>query len=383
MHPNPPRTFITCHWPPSVASYLDMLATRGTRPLDNLSLCTTCGSDASSSEHYAPPVVARTDRGRPGPLLNGWNRNLRPIDLELNDSEDKSGRVSAAVTQVVNRNLNQSRTSLTILCHISEPIAMFTSTKQLIEAIRDAMKGMLLEDGRSSRWLISQRMNIGHKILAECGLFHQDISANSVFLTKCGQFKGFLHDLDYSIYAREWGQPGDCQLGTLSYGIRAPRKVSWHIGIETCHESYATVQGTFEFMARDILDGNSYLPKHDLESFFWLLASITICPRDRPWSLDSLKRVVLNKVARDAGSARAPWLEYITLSEDVRRNKPLMQLLDQLAHLVLEPDVDHTCMLRVFEDALDSQGWPEDDANLYRDLDSRPNYYQYAFQRDG
>ena len=61
-------------------------------------------------------------------------------------------------------------------------------------------------------------------MLAECGLLHQDISANSLSLTKSGQFKGFLHDLDYSIYALERGQGDPRQLGALLY--RIPRTVS-------------------------------------------------------------------------------------------------------------------------------------------------------------
>lgn len=67
-------------------------------------------------------------------------------------------------------------------------------------------------------------MNIGHQALAEYGLLHQDISANSVSLIKSGQFKGSLHDFDYSVYARERGQDN-----------RIPRTVSRYIGNETCH----------------------------------------------------------------------------------------------------------------------------------------------------
>ncbi|KAF8344644.1 hypothetical protein F5887DRAFT_256789 [Amanita rubescens] len=299
-----------------------MLATHGTGSSGSLD----SDNFFLSSKDHAPPVIARTDRGRPASLLNGWNRNLRPIDIELNGSEEKNGRVLGAVAHVVN--LNRSRTSFkTTLCDISEPISTFTPTKQCVEAIRDAIKG--------------------HKALAECGLLHQDISANNVSLTKSGQFRGFLHDLDYTIYARERGQHDDCQLGTLSYGI--PRK------------------GTHEFMARAIRHGSPYLPKHDLESFFWLLMLITICHLNHGRTPNYPRSILnCNRVLRSPELARArktSWL-VTTLGKENMSNKPLMQLLDQLPCLLLEPNVDHTRMLRVLEDALDNQGWPEDDTYL-------------------
>ena len=85
---------------------------------------------ALSSEHCASPVIARIDPGRPALLRNLWL-----IDVDLKDSGE-------TVAHVVNRT--------TTLCHISEPIAKFTPTKYLVEAVRDAIKGMLLKGGRSS-----------------------------------------------------------------------------------------------------------------------------------------------------------------------------------------------------------------------------------------
>ena len=48
-------------------------------------------------------------------------------------------------------------------------------------------------------------MKIGHKALSmECGLIHRDVSGSNVLLATSGKSKGFLHDLDYSAYVREW-----------------------------------------------------------------------------------------------------------------------------------------------------------------------------------
>ncbi|KAF8346714.1 hypothetical protein F5887DRAFT_92617 [Amanita rubescens] len=313
----------------AVASCLGMLETHGTGSLGSLDIYPKCEFDASS----ASPVIARTDLGRPAPLLIGWNRKLRPIDIELKDSEDKNDRVSGVVSHVVN--LDRTCTSLTTLCHISEPITTFTCSKQVIEAVRDAIKGMLLNDGQSSRWLISRPINIGHKVLVECGLLHQDISASNVSLAKSGQFKGFLHNLDYSIYARERGQDENCRLGTLSYGI--PR------------------MGTFEFMARDILGGDPHPPKDDLESFFWLLAWTIFRRMNYARALKSLKKVFNNPWdARSARAAKTTWLADVALDEKIvtERNVRTESFIPQLARLLLEPDVDHNRMLLVFEDVL-------------------------------
>jgi hypothetical protein len=59
----------------------------------------------------------------------------------------------------------------------------------------------------------------------ECGLLHRDVSGSNVLLTTSGQSKGFLHDLDYSTYVREWdkfagqGQGDDDQLCAYSSNI--------------------------------------------------------------------------------------------------------------------------------------------------------------------
>lgn len=73
---------------------------------------------------------------------------------------------------------------------------------------------------------------------------------------------------------------------------------------------------------------------------------------DDPWGAES------------ARARKIKWLENISSAQEILHltgYEPLMQLLDQLVRLLLEPDLDHTRMLRVFEGALDDQGWPEKD----------------------
>ena len=134
------------------------------------------------------------------------------------------------------------------------------------------------------------------------------------------------------------------------------------------------------------VDDDSHTPMDDLESFFWLLAWIAIRYKNYGRTSNSISTVYSPPNAQAARAYKIEWLKDITLGKEivmVKRNKPLKQLFDQLARLLLVPDLDHSRMLRVFEDALDSQGWPEDDAHVpivHRGPDSRPNYYYYAFQ---
>jgi len=114
-----------------------------------------------------------------------------------------------------------------------------------------------------------------------------------------------------------------------------------------------TIQGTFQFLARDILGGDSHSPKDDLESFFWLFVWTSLRRVKCGWTSNVLRTIFENSWnAQSARKRKITWLEDITDEKyvDAKENKPFMQ---QLACLFLEPDVDHTRMLRLFEDALD------------------------------
>jgi hypothetical protein len=105
-------------------------------------------------------------------------------------------------------------------------------------------------------------------------------------------------------------------------------------------------------MARDILGGDPHPPKDDLESFFWLLAWTIFRRMKYARTLKSLRKVFDNPWnARSARAGKTTWLEDAALGEkiDTVRNE---SFLPQLARLLLEPDVEHSRMLLVFEDVL-------------------------------
>ncbi|OBT60889.1 hypothetical protein VE03_09937 [Pseudogymnoascus sp. 23342-1-I1] len=104
------------------------------------------------------------------------------------------------------------------------PLHAYRSTKELLEALRDAVRGhkSLLEDGK---------------------ILHRDISENNIIVTEAaskGEPKGRLIDLDL---AKE--------LDSVPSGA-----------------SHRT--GTMQFMAIEVLQGKGHTYRHDLESFFYV-----------------------------------------------------------------------------------------------------------------
>ena len=111
------------------------------------------------------------------------------------------------------------------------PLHAYRSTKELLEALRDAVRGhkSLLEDGK---------------------ILHRDISENNIIITEApskGEPTGRLIDLDL---AKE--------LDSVPSGA-----------------SHRT--GTMQFMAIEVLHGKGHTYRHDLESFFYVL--IWMCIR--------------------------------------------------------------------------------------------------------
>jgi Fungal protein kinase len=111
------------------------------------------------------------------------------------------------------------------------PLHSYRSTTELLEALRDAIRGhkSLLEDGKA---------------------LHRDISENNIIIIEAatkGDPKGMLIDLDL---AKE--------LDSMSRGA-----------------SHRT--GTMQFMAIEVLQGKGHTYRHDLESFFYVF--IWMCIR--------------------------------------------------------------------------------------------------------
>ncbi|KAF8313328.1 hypothetical protein F5887DRAFT_892569 [Amanita rubescens] len=201
------------------------------------------------------------------------------------------------------------------MCPVGEPIVAFKSTRELVEVIRDAIKG--------------------HKALMDCGLLHGDISASNILLATNEEYKGIIHDLDYSNNLPKWDK--------FSGG---PSEIPKYTG-------------TYKFMARDIMDGMSQGPMHDLESFFWLLAWASF----RHVKKSFVDHFDMPKAAK-ARMLKLGWLCKLVLigwkEIEVEENRPLTQLLIRLASLLLfdSRGMGHDNVLPLFEEALNSE-WPD------------------------
>ncbi|PFH44644.1 hypothetical protein AMATHDRAFT_11279 [Amanita thiersii Skay4041] len=130
----------------------------------------------------------------------------------------------------------------TTLYPVGVPLVLFPSTKHLVSALTDAIKA--------------------HQALIDCGLLHRDISPHNVLLIDGDGLRGFLHDLDYCTYVKEWDKfANDDHNPAPNFG-----QLRSHIP-----ENLRDMTGTYQFMAMGVLDRNPHETKHDLESFFWLL----------------------------------------------------------------------------------------------------------------
>ena len=88
--------------------------------------------------------------------------------------------------------------------------------------------------------------------------------------------------------------------------------------------------------------------------------------------MNRLKTALYSPAADVARSCKTSWLLDIAsgrVSVEVTGNVPLGQLYSQFAGLLLEDRDDgsmHVDVLRIFRDALNSQGWPENDESRTR-----------------
>ncbi|KAI5790696.1 hypothetical protein DFH27DRAFT_570996 [Peziza echinospora] len=107
-----------------------------------------------------------------------------------------------------------------VLHNVGRRLKHFQTREELLLALRSAIKGYC---------------NMLNK-----GIMHRDVSVNNIMIST--STSGYLIDLDFAVLLCRQNASG------------APHRT-----------------GTPEFMATDVLDGKSHLPRHDLESFFYVL----------------------------------------------------------------------------------------------------------------
>lgn len=144
--------------------------------------------------------------------------------------------------------------------------------------------------------------------------------------------------------------------------------------ISSSHQVYS--QGTFEFIAIDILNGYSHERKHDLESFYWLLVWIVVrhtVHHYKHHQVLAYTRLFNQPNDYAAATAKQKWLCGRNPPLFIHSNGPLTNLLETLRlrfyvqqHHPIAGAIEATYddVLDAIDDALKLPGWPEDDASV-------------------
>ncbi|TBU56634.1 hypothetical protein BD310DRAFT_854586 [Dichomitus squalens] len=236
---------------------------------------------------------------------------------------------------------------------VGRPLKCFRSTRELVEATRDAIEG--------------------HREAWEVGVLHRDVSTGNILISERAEerFRGFLHDFDYSSMTKEMPPPLDdsdpCTDPLLCMA-------------EVCDDDDLKERtGTYYYMSYDLLETEDCVHSvhHDLESFYWVLLWIIL--RHTKHDFKTTKNqpnpcAAIFQFGDDQGAANTKrgWLtkprSFVLTVED---NKPLTDLLHAFRMLIFRTNVislylepreylTHAAVLELFDKALArTDEWPD------------------------
>ncbi|KAI0350428.1 hypothetical protein OH77DRAFT_1431046 [Trametes cingulata] len=239
---------------------------------------------------------------------------------------------------------------------VGRPLSQFKNTKELVTAIRDAIKG--------------------HQLALEYGgILHRDVSTGNILIVdrpRGHRIKGVLHDYDYSSITSV--PPAEPAASTSS--DPPPLRL---LEREEQFENVAQFKertGTYYFIAIELLDPDVgdvlHEPRHDLESFYWVLLWIVLrhteCVRVDPTLCG---RAFEDKDDAGAVAAKRAWLGRIVRLK-IPDNEPLSELLAAFDALVYQANLRQThattqvpltyrAVLDIFDAALARTDWPAED----------------------
>ncbi|KAI0353660.1 hypothetical protein OH77DRAFT_575578 [Trametes cingulata] len=245
---------------------------------------------------------------------------------------------------------------------VGRPLTQFRCTRELIQAIRDAI--------------------VGHRQAREkAHVLHRDVSVGNILIVDEPSqkgFCGFLHDYDYSSI-----ESGDEDEGYESGSPGSPLQTAENEGSGQKERT-----GTYYFMAFEILRGAVSGPTvhhvhHDLESFYWVIVWIVLrhTAHDHPKGQLACTQVFKFGEDRESSAMKRDWIVDQAQSPlGIANNEPLTTLLAELADIVGEnfPQwkrepiyLTYDRMLEKFDAALAKEDWPEDDFVRCELLDPR------------
>ncbi|KAH9895251.1 hypothetical protein C8Q73DRAFT_493288 [Cubamyces lactineus] len=244
-----------------------------------------------------------------------------------------------------------------VIDDVGRPLTEFTSTRELVMAMRDAIKG-------------HQQAKEG------AGVLHRDISLGNILIVDdaptCA-YTGFVHDLDYSsMDGAENSGSGCCESADDESAVVST-------GVDAAKLKERT--GTFYYMAVDLLNAQPdtiHDTPFDLESFYWVFCWVvlrhTIC-RSKSTNQDGpqlCRDLFISDHVKTARSAKRDWFFEEGPCVEVPGNVPLTKLwlrftdLASGSHLPMRFQHMKTVLtykevLDAFDEALKMDGWPEDD----------------------
>ncbi|EED82236.1 predicted protein [Postia placenta Mad-698-R] len=246
-----------------------------------------------------------------------------------------------------------------VLGTVGRQLKNFLRTWQFIFAIHDAI--------------------LGHQLAYMAGILHRDVSPGNVMITEeSKRFKGFITDFDYSSLI-DSSADGGTPLTSDELSVLSSRDAELR-----------ERTGTFAFLALELLNlapGQSvtHSVHHDMESFYWLLIWIVLRHTEHThFKVNG----ACHEVFRSGDEASAAHAKQAFIVSDrpieVKGNKPLSHLLSTLWHLMTQTvksainprpaRLTHAEMLRAFKEALDMDGWPENDTAIpFKPPQSSPN----------
>ncbi|KAH9847665.1 hypothetical protein C2E23DRAFT_787100 [Lenzites betulinus] len=240
-----------------------------------------------------------------------------------------------------------------VIDDVGRPLIEFTSTRELVLAICDAIMG------HKQAWEKAQ-------------LLHRDISVGNILIAdepKTGgesstSYTGFLHDYDYSSMEPD---PPKEELRTASQDVAEhSRESNGSDGVSEKKER------TVFFLMYEILKkpGIPHEIHHDLESYYWVLLWVVVRHTDHGNDEDLCDCIFKYGNDQDSANAKYGWLEGPDFV--IKGNKPLTYLFAELKRLVLDSMptnrsavkryyLTHDALLEAFQTALAMPEWPPND----------------------
>ncbi|OCH92741.1 hypothetical protein OBBRIDRAFT_772767 [Obba rivulosa] len=321
-------------------------------------------------DHHGPDIYGLPELGIGGDLseweTREWSGKLRmngrvrrsPRLLAKIDGVSLPHHVAAVLSDVTYHKTISARLAAKDArherCHmryatkcIGKPLSGFTSTKQLVTVLRDAI--------------------MGHELAWTSGILHRDVSAGNVMIVddRClpKRFKGFLTDFDYSFLK------ANAATATARISDTEANADNMQLKQRT---------GTHHFMAVELLStpsGIKHEVRHDLESFYWLLVWIVF--RHTKWThpLGKIHMEVFPPGSDGVcASLKDTWLRRQSQMLTIPKNAPLTGVLRRWGILCSlntfaenpEPTqaLTHATVLTILNSALEMEGWPDGDAAL-------------------